>query len=196
MDKRILSLPLVLASASPRRKEILTKLGFSLTIKPAEIDEFAIRHDDPATLAQQLSEAKAAAVRQPGALTVAADTVVAIDGEILEKPVDSADARRMLEKLSGREHTVFTGVCIVFPQGQAESFVEKTGVRFLKLAPEVIEEYIATREPYDKAGAYGVQDGFGMANISGINGCYFNVMGFPASRFMQVLSVNRKFLLS
>lgn len=196
IDKRIFSLPLLLASASPRRFEILTRLGFSPEVRPADIDEMAIRDQNPAELALKLARAKAEAVYTSGKLTIAADTIVAIESEILEKPLDKADARRMLRQLSGREHLVFTGVSVILPRGQNETFVEKTSVFFSPLSEQAIEAYVGTEEPYDKAGAYGVQEGFGMANIYRIEGCYFNVMGFPASRFMQLLSANQKFLLS
>lgn len=196
IDKRVFSIPLVLASASPRRREILMRLGFSPEVRPAAIDEMSIRDKNPAELALKLARAKATAVQLTGKLTVAADTIVAIDSEILEKPLDKADARRMLTQLSGREHFVFTGVSVVLPGGRIESFVEKTSVFFSPLSEQTIEDYIETDESYDKAGAYGVQEGFGMANIHRIEGCYFNVMGFPASRFMRLLSANQKFLLS
>ncbi len=187
--------PIILASASPRRREILEKLGFVCEIIPANLDEESIRHSDPAEQTLLLAEAKAAAVARPGRLNIAADTIVVLEGEVLEKPRDQAHASQMLKKLSGRPHWVFTAVCMVFPRGEKISFLEKTAVHFLQLTEATIAAYTATPEPYDKAGGYGVQDAFGMANISRIEGCYFNVMGFPASRFMQALSENQKFLL-
>lgn len=187
--------PLVLASASPRRREILERLGFACEIRPANIDEEAIRHSDAAEQTLMLARAKADVVATTGRLTVAADTVVVLDGEVIEKPRDPDHARTMLQRLSGRPHRVFTAVCLVFPRGDKISFLEKTEVHFLPLSDETIAGYIATPAPYDKAGGYGVQDAFGMANIARIDGCYFNVMGFPASRFMQTLAENRKFLL-
>jgi len=187
--------PLVLASASPRRSEILEKLGFTCEIQPANIDEEAIRHNDAAEQTLLLARAKADVVARAGRLTVAADTVVVLDGDVIEKPRDTNHARTMLQRLSGRSHLVFTAVCLVFPRGEKISFLEKTEVHFLQLSEETIAQYIATPAPYDKAGGYGVQDAFGMANIGRIDGCYFNVMGFPASRFMRALAENRKFLL-
>lgn len=186
---------LVLASASPRRREILERLGLTIEIRPADIDELAIRHSDPYEQTRRIARAKADAIWKPGLTTVAADTVVVLDGRVLEKPADADDARRMLQQLSGREHKVFTAVSLHFPGGEHAGFLEETAVFFLPLAAEVIESYIATPAPYDKAGGYGVQDAFGMSYISRIEGCYFNVMGFPASRFMQALSENQKFLL-
>jgi septum formation protein len=187
--------PLVLASASPRRREILEKLGFTCEIIPANLDEESIRHSDPAEQTLLLARAKADTVARPGRLNIAADTVVVLDNEVLEKPRDQAHALEMLKRLSGRTHWVFTAVCLVFPRGEKISFLEKTAVHFLPLSEATIADYTATPAPYDKAGGYGVQDAFGMANIARIEGCYFNVMGFPASRFIQALSENQKFLL-
>jgi len=186
--------PLLLASASPRRREILERLGFSCEIRPAGIDEESIRHADAAEQTLLLAEKKAEAVAIPGKLTVAADTVVVLDGEVIEKPRDLAHARTMLRSLSGRDHMVYTAVALVFPGGERLRFVEETRVFFAALSDETIESYIASPQPYDKAGGYGAQDAFGMACIRRFEGCYFNVMGFPASRFMRVLSENRKFL--
>jgi len=186
--------PLLLASASPRRREILERLGFSCEIRPAGIDEESIRHADAAEQTLLLAEKKAEAVAIPGKLTVAADTVVVLDGEVIEKPRDLAHARTMLRSLSGRDHMVYTAVALVFPGGERLRFIEETRVFFAALSDETIESYIASPQPYDKAGGYGAQDAFGMACIRRFEGCYFNVMGFPASRFMRVLSENRKFL--
>lgn len=184
----------VLASASPRRREIMERLGFRISVRPASIDELAIRHSDAAEQTRLIALAKADAIWSPGLITVAADTVVVLDGEVLEKPVDSQDAARMLRRLSGRDHQVYTAVSIHFPEGDRAGFLEGTKVYFLPLSDEIIADYIATDAPYDKAGGYGVQDAFGMAYIRRVEGCYFNVMGFPASRFVQVLSANQKFL--
>lgn len=195
LPENALETPLVLASASPRRREILEKLGFHCEILPANLDEESIRHSDPAEQTLMLARAKAAAVARRGRLNIAADTIVVCDGEVLEKPRDQNHARAMLEKLSARSHWVLTAVCMVFPRGEKVEFLEKSEVFFRELSPVTITTYIATNEPYDKAGGYGVQDAFGMANIRRIEGCYFNVMGFPASRFMEALSANQKFLL-
>lgn len=195
LPESLLKTPLILASASPRRREILEKLGFNCEIVPANLDEESIRHADAAEQTLLLAAAKADAVARTGRLNVAADTVVVLDGEVLEKPQDKNHARQMLGRLSGRAHWVFTAVCIVFPRGEKIQFLEKTEVFFQSLGSETVEDYIATPSPYDKAGGYGVQDAFGMANIRRIEGCYFNVMGFPASRFMAELSAHQKFLL-
>lgn len=194
LGKTIHSSPLVLASASPRRREILERLGFTLEISPANIDENAIRHANPAQLTLLLADAKVRKVATAGSLAVAADTIVVVDGAILEKPIVPDDARRMLGALSGRGHLVYTAVSVSFPGGEIRNFLETTQVFFVELSVESINAYVATTEPYDKAGGYGVQDTFGMTNIHRIEGCYFNVMGFPASRFMRFLSENQKLL--
>jgi len=188
-------IPLVLASASPRRREILSTLGFELDVKPANIDELAIRANDPATQVMNIAKAKASSIAQAGSLTVAADTSVVIDSLVLEKPIDAADARRMLGLLSAKMHLVLTAVCTVFPDGSVVNFVDETKVYFREIHPTAIEAYIASGEPFDKAGAYGVQNGFGMAHIQRIEGCYFNVMGFPASLFMKLFEERQKSLL-
>ena len=185
----------VLASASPRRREIMERLGLRIVVRPAAIDELAIRHSDAAEQTRLIAQAKADAVWSSGLITVAADTVVVMDGDVLEKPIDRADAERMLHCLSGRDHKVYTAVSLKFPGGEHAGFLEETTVYFLPLSNQVIADYIATEAPYDKAGGYGVQDAFGMAYIRRVEGCYFNVMGFPASRCVQALSANQKFLL-
>ncbi len=194
MFSELTRVPLLLASASPRRREILERLGFSCEIRPAGIDEESIRHADAAEQTLLLAEKKAEVVAIPGKLTVAADTVVVLNGQVIEKPRDIAHARTMLRSLSGRDHMVYTAVALVFPGGERVRFIEETRVFFAALSDDTIESYIASPQPYDKAGGYGAQDAFGMACIRRLEGCYFNVMGFPASRFMRVLSENRKFL--
>lgn len=187
--------PLVLASASPRRREILERLGFTCVVEPANIDEESIRDNDAQLQTKRIARAKGNAVAKKGNLTVSADTIVYFDGTVLEKPRNADHARAMLRNLSGREHSVYTAVALVFPQGHEVEFLEETRVTFRAIADDTIEEYIQSDSPYDKAGGYGVQDAFGMAHILRIEGCYYNVMGFPASRFMEVLAKNRKFLL-
>jgi septum formation protein len=185
---------LVLASASPRRREILEKLGFRCEIKPAGIDEAAIRDADPALQTLRIAAAKARAIAVPGRITVAADTIVLLGSDVLEKPADAIEATAMLKRLSDKAHTVYTAVCVNFPGGHSADFLEATQVFFGALDAQMIEEYVKTPAPYDKAGGYGVQDPFGMTHITRIEGCYFNVMGFPASRFMRFLSEHQKFL--
>lgn len=195
MSGDFVTTPIVLASASPRRREILEKLGFRCEVRPANIDELAIRDPDAEKQTLRIAHEKARVIAAPGVLTVAADTIVVLDGAVLEKPQDIQEAISMLSRLSGRAHLVHTAVSLVFPRGEKVEFIETTRVFFAEVPAAVIEAYADTPSPYDKAGGYGVQDAFGMQNIERIEGCYFNVMGFPASRFMRVLRANRKLLL-
>ncbi len=183
---------LILASSSPRRAEILRNTGFSFEVRPAQVDE-SLRPDENAAayvlrLAQTKAEAVAARIESTEpALVIAADTTVVVAGEILGKPGDANEAREMLGKLSGGTHEVLTGVAIIntFTRERA-LHVETTRVTFLALSPEEITRYVATGEPFDKAGGYGVQ-GIGGRFVSRIEGCYFNVMGLPLSRAWRML---------
>ena len=172
---------LILASASPRRQELLQTAGIAFTVHVSEAEE----HIEPGTAPQeavmQLARQKAEAVSKdyPDELVLGADTVVVYDGDILGKPTDEADAVRMLRMLSGKTHTVYTGVCLI-QSGQAETFFEQTDVTFYPLTNEEIEQYVATGEPMDKAGAYGIQ-GRGCTLVQAICGDYFNVVGLPVS---------------
>lgn len=182
---------LILASASPRRAEILRDAGYHFTVLSSAIDETPYPDESPQDLVQRLANAKGelAAARAVGpAIVIAADTEVVLDGHIFGKPRSSDDARRMLEKLSGRTHAVLTGVCLVrLPDVQRISFVETTLVEFVPLSGEEITRYLATGEPHDKAGAYAIQ-GFAARYIPRIEGCYFNVVGLPLARLQQALS--------
>jgi septum formation protein len=171
---------LVLASASPRRRQLLQTARIPFTARPAEIDEQPIPNESPAAYVSRLAEAKARASWQPGELALGADTVVTLDGLLLGKPRDAADARRMLRLLSGRTHQVLTGVCL-FDGTLSRAAVETTAVEFLDLTDEEIEAYVAGGEPLDKAGAYGIQ-GEASKFVQRIDGCYFNVMGLPLAR--------------
>lgn len=179
---------IILASASPRRRELLELLN----VKPLETIPALGREQphpelDPAGLVQELSRAKAAEVAQsnPDAIVIGADTVVSVDGAVLGKPADADDARRMLAMLSGRGHEVFTGVTVI-KSGRQQCFAERTAVRFRALGPEEIEAYVATGEPMDKAGAYGIQ-GLASQFVEGIEGDFFNVMGLPLCRLGLIL---------
>ena len=183
---------LILASASPRRREILSNAGYSYLVRPADLAEFL----DPAlpvgAAVESLARQKADCVAntaQPGEAVLAADTIVARDGAVLGKPKDEAEAFAMLRSLSGRSHTVYTGVCIALPgaDGAREAFSCATIVRFYPLSDEEIRRYIATGEPMDKAGAYGIQ-GYGCLLVEGIEGDYFNVMGLPIAQTARRLS--------
>src|ERR1022692_4314092 len=188
---------LILASASPRRRELLTQAGFSFVVHPAHIQEDPHPDEDPIAYVVRLAREKAQAVfgrLQAGAGTaglavLGADTTVTLDNHILGKPEDAADAARMLRLLSGRTHRVITGVALVTATS-AEVAAEVTAVRFLTLSDEEIEAYIATGEPMDKAGAYAIQ-GRAARWIPRIEGCYFNVVGLPIALVSTLLETQR-----
>jgi len=171
----------VLASGSPRRRELLQRLGLDFAIQPADLDEALQPGEAPAAYVDRLARAKAAAV--PGDVVLAADTTVAVGGEILGKPADPADARRMLGKLSGREHSVFTGVAT-----KSHARVVETRVWFKALTAEEIAWYAATPEPYDKAGGYAVQ-GLAAAFIERLDGSPTNVIGLPLPETLELLAL-------
>ena len=178
-----------LASQSPRRRELLERMGLSpFDVIPARGEERADPALSPARLVEALSRQKAAEVADahPEALVIAADTVVSIDGLVLGKPRSGAEAARMLARLSGREHTVYTGVT-VRRGGETVTEHEATAVRFRPLTGEEIAAYVATGEPMDKAGAYGIQ-GYGCLLVEGIRGDYFNVVGLPVCRLGRMLA--------
>ncbi len=171
---------LVLASKSPRRNEILKNAGIDFTVRVAEADETIPDGTKPEDAVVFLAARKALAVERAEDETVlGADTVVVLDDKILGKPKDREDAYNMLRSLSGRVHSVFTGVCAV-GNGISLTFAEETKVEFYPLTDDEINEYIDTNEPYDKAGAYGIQ-GIASKFIRGIKGDYFNVVGLPIS---------------
>jgi septum formation protein len=171
---------LILASASPRRQELLRTARIPFTVRPADVDETPLPDEPPEAHVARLAEAKARASWCPGEITLGADTVVTLDNLILGKPKDSTDARRMLRQLSGRTHQVLTGVCL-YDGVKAETGFEKTEVEFLELSDEEIDSYVAGGEPLDKAGAYGIQ-GEASKFVRRIDGCYFNVVGLPLAR--------------
>ncbi len=174
---------IILASASPRRKELISLIFDNVIICPAECDETLPEDITPKEAVEHLSKIKNEAARKlskPDDLIISADTVVAIGNEILGKPVNTDDARRMITLLSGNTHSVFTGVTISNSKKEI-TFSEETKVEFLPLTEEEIEEYISTSEPYDKAGAYGIQ-GKGSLLVKKIDGDYFNVVGLPVAR--------------
>jgi septum formation protein len=181
---------LILASASPRRAEILRDAGLSFSVLSSAIDETAYPGETPADLVLRLANAKAdlVAARTVGpAIVIAADTVVVLEGQILGKPRSTDDARHMLERLSGRTHSVLTGVSLVrLPDAERRQFAETTLVHFVQLTEEDISDYLATEEPYDKAGAYAIQGRAGRY-IPRIEGCYFNVVGLPLAHLLSTL---------
>lgn len=177
----------VLASASPRRKDLFKLIGIKAIQMPAHIDE-SIVYKNPGKLVISHAFEKAKKIEKKvdyDCLIVAADTIVYLDKEILGKPSDVYQTAEYLTKLSGNFHDVYTGITIAYKNRIYSNF-EKTRVEFNKLKSSEIEEYIKTREPFDKAGAYGIQ-GYGSQFIKKISGCYFNVMGFPVSLFYQML---------
>ncbi len=186
---------LILASASPRRRELLTQAGLTFRVESADIDEAMQPGESAATYVQRLAVEKAAAVwarykdvEDDGdpVTVLGADTTVVCQGEVLGKPVDQADARRMLEQLSGRTHQVLTGIAAISRRATV-SEVEITQVFFDLIGEQEMTTYLASGEPLDKAGAYGIQ-GYAARWIPRIEGCYFNVVGLPLARTMELLA--------
>jgi septum formation protein len=183
-----MSTPIILASASPRRRELLTLIGIAHAVSPADIDETPLPGELPEPHAERLAREKASVVasREPNATIVAADTIVVVDGDILGKPRDAAEAALMLRRLSGRSHIVYTAVAVA-RGGAVVSGVETVGVTFRELTADDIDAYIATGEPMDKAGAYGIQ-GFGATVVRRVDGDYFAVMGLALGLMVRLLA--------
>jgi septum formation protein len=175
----------VLASASPRRRELLTLIGIAHEVRPANIDESYLAGEKPRGHAERLAREKAATTAGDDTLTIGSDTIVVVDGDVLGKPVDAADAARMLRRLSGRSHVVMTGVAVAYG-GRIVSGVEEVGVTFRALTERDIASYIATGEPMDKAGSYGVQ-GYGATIVERVDGDYFAVMGLALGRLVGLM---------
>ena len=178
---------LILASGSPRRKELLALVTPDFTVKVSDVDESAITAPTPAGLAKALARAKCLAVAEtePEALVLGSDTVVEFEGEVFGKPKNRQDAQRMLQALSGKRHYVHTGVCMA--QGDhIENFVVSSAVDFFPIEEADLQGYIYTKEPYDKAGGYAIQ-GHAAVWCKGIEGCYYNIMGLPVSQVAQAL---------
>jgi septum formation protein len=177
----------VLASASPRRRQLLDLIGIAHEVRPANIDESMRPRENPRRHAERLAREKATTIskRDPDLITIAADTIVVVNRKVLGKPRDAEDAARMLALLSGREHVVTTAVAVSRGK-KLRSAVEEVRVRFRRLRDDEIEAYIATGEPMDKAGAYGIQ-GFGATIVERIEGDYFAVMGLPIVRLVGLL---------
>jgi septum formation protein len=177
----------VLASGSPRRRELLTMIAIAHEVVPADIDESYLPGEEPAAHAERLAREKGAVVaaRHPEAVVVSADTIVVVDGDVLGKPRDAADAARMLKRLSGRAHVVYTALAVTRGD-RVESAVEAVEVVFRALDDQEIDAYVATGEPMDKAGAYGIQ-GYGATIVERIDGDYFAVMGLALNRLVRLL---------
>src|SRR5690606_2394217 len=180
--------PLVLASGSPRRKLLLEQAGYTFTVRSCESDEQFAADLPPDKVASFLAAKKASLFRESigDEIIITADTVVILDNVVLNKPADSDDAIRMLETLSGRTHTVMTGVCILSREKE-RLFDDTTHVTFRRLTREEIEYYVEHYKPFDKAGAYGAQDWIGLPGVEKISGSYFNVMGLPVHRVYENL---------
>ena len=177
----------VLASGSPRRHELLNLVGIAHAVRPANIDETLRSRESPQRHAERLAREKASAVatRDPNLITIGADTIVVVNRKILGKPASAGQAATMLRQLSGREHKVVTAIAVSRGK-KLRSAVEVVRVRFRTLRAEEIEAYIATGEPMDKAGAYGIQ-GYGATIVECVNGDYFSVMGLPLARLVGLL---------
>ena len=184
-----LSPELVLASQSPRRRELLGLIGLAHEVRPADIDESYLAGETPEAHCERLARGKASALAgrvNRDAVIIGSDTIVVVDGLVLGKPADAADATRMLRMLSGRSHTVLTAVAVA-RGGRVESAVERVSVAFREIDDAEIAAYIATREPMDKAGAYGIQ-GYGATIVSRIEGDYFAVMGLALNLLVRLLA--------
>ncbi|NCC81144.1 MAG: septum formation protein Maf [Clostridia bacterium] len=182
---------IILASQSPRRRELLKKMDISFSVRNIDISEEIYNEENPQDYVLRMAETKAAegARTEKNALVIGADTIVCIDNEILGKPKDKEDAAKILNKIQGRKHFVFTGVSLNLDNGEkVVSFIEKTEVIFAKMSQEEILNYIETGEPMDKAGAYGIQDK-GALFVKSINGCFYNVMGLPVRRIYEELNI-------
>ena len=180
--------PLVLASASPRRAALLAMLGLAHEVVPSDQDETLLPGEEPAPHVERLARAKAAAVAalRPDALVIGGDTVVVLDGEVLGKPARRQDAVATLLRLAGRDHVVFSGLALAAPGGAVHAGVSATRVRFRDFDETLARRYVATGEPLDKAGSYGIQ-GLGAALIESIEGDYFTVVGFPVPTLVELL---------
>jgi nucleoside triphosphate pyrophosphatase len=176
-------LALVLASSSPRRRQLLEMLGLEVEVRPPHIPELRLPGEAPRAYVERLAREKASVV--PGNLVLAADTTVVVEGEVLEKPVDAEDALRMLRRLQGRAHQVLTAVALRTPRGVLGA-TDVTAVVFRAADDDLLRAYVATGEPMDKAGAYGIQ-GYGAALVERIEGDFFSVMGLPVRLVLQLL---------
>ena len=186
----IKTLPIILASASPRRKKLLQQINLKFKTLSVNLDEKQLPNEKPFRMVKRLAYEKLQLALQKieTGIVITADTIVVLDGKIIGKPKDEKDAVKILKKLSGRKHTVYTGFA-VFNTSTNKKICgyEKTVVQFRKLTNEEISLYVGSGSPMDKAGAYGIQDDFGAVFIQAINGCYYNVVGLPLSRVYHAL---------
>jgi len=182
----ILDTPIILASKSPRRQELMQLMGLNFKVELKDVDESYPEGLSPAEIAVYIAEKKAKAFNAGAEIVITADTIVALNGEILGKPEDRAHAQEMLRKLSGSIHEVYTGVSIV-KGDKIHSFYDVTEVTCKPVTSEEIDFYIDNYKPYDKAGSYGVQDWWGIVVVERINGSYTNVMGLPTEKLYNEL---------
>ena len=182
-----------LASSSPRRKKLLQQLNIPFNTIKVDIDEKVRKNEPPVKAVKRLSLEKMEMAKKviENGIIITADTIVVFNGSIIGKPIDEKDAERLLKKLSGRVHKVYTGFCVLNTiNGKIITDYEKTFVKFRKLNKKEISEYVATGSPLDKAGAYGIQDDFGAVFVEKINGCYYNVVGLPLPKvYKSILQV-------
>ena len=194
-----LNVPLVLASRSPRRSALLRRLGIPFVVYPSLVEEVWPEDDLPGAAVESLALQKAqpVALVHPEALTLGADTVVMLEDRVMEKPRSEGDAHRMLSLLSGKTHTVYTGLALIhLSSGLSVTSNEATHVTFAELTYDEISRYVATGSPMDKAGAYGIQDDYGALFVSRIDGDYYNVVGLPFHRLYRMLTEHFADLLS
>lgn len=188
-----LKAPLILASGSPRRSELLSEIGFKFEVLVRPVNEFVIEDIAPRALAVMLSEHKGKSYDDlsPENIVITADTLVALEDKILNKPADAKEATEMLNFLSGKTHKVVTGVSI-FHKGKFISFAEETNVTFRSLSAATIQHYISVYKPFDKAGGYGIQEWIGKVGVTRIEGDYYNVVGLPLARLYRELQAFQK----
>ena len=177
--------PVILASSSPRRRELLQLIGIPHDVRPADIDETYLPGEHPRDHAERLAREKASVIDAPDAVVIGSDTIVVVDGEVLGKPRDREHATAMLRRLSGRSHVVMTAVAVGW-RGRLASGVEEVGVTFRDISEAEIAQYIDTGEPMDKAGAYGIQ-GYGATIVQRVDGDYFAVMGLALNRLVCLM---------
>lgn len=180
----------ILASKSPRRKILLKQIGLNFRVRPSRINETLLENEPPEVAAKRIALEKAmdVALSDNRNIVIGADTIVVIDRKILGKPKTKNEARKMLSTLSGREHTVYTGIALVDASTRRwNSDVVGTKVKFRKMTSVEIDSYVESGSPMDKAGAYGIQDDYGAVFVERVNGCFYNVVGFPLSRFYMML---------
>ena len=181
-----LRVPLVLASRSPRRSTLLRQIGLAFDVRPADTPEIWPERTSPGEAVEHIALEKVTATDAPDALVLGADTVVVLDGEVLGKPSDANHASSMLRRLSGQTHTVYTGLAFRYGEREATRHAA-TSVTFAALSDEEIALYVATAQPFDKAGAYGIQDDLGALLVARIDGEYTNVIGLPLRTLYETL---------